>query len=78
MEDRKLFRVEIEPDEDGVFIATVPTLPGVVEQGDTLEEALERATEAIIFTLNSMAERGEEIPPRDAPIREVRSVELAV
>lgn len=78
MEDTRLFTVEIEPDEDGVFIATVPALPGVVEQGNTSEEALERVTEALIFTLNSMSERGEEIPPSDAPAREVRRVELAV
>lgn len=31
MEDIRRFTVEIEPDEDGVFIATVPALPGVVE-----------------------------------------------
>lgn len=78
MEDIRRFTVEIEPDEDGVFIATVPALPGVVEQGDTSEEAVERITEALIFTLNSMTEQGEEIPPSDAPIREVRRVELAV
>ncbi|MDQ3639155.1 MAG: type II toxin-antitoxin system HicB family antitoxin, partial [Actinomycetota bacterium] len=75
MEGRREFIIEIEPDEDGVFIATVPALPGVVEQGDTSEEALERVTEALIFTLNSMTEQGEEIPPSATSTREIRRVE---
>ncbi len=78
MEGRREFIIEIEPDEDGVFIATVPALPGVVEQGDTSEEALERVTEALIFTLNSMTEQAEEIPPSATSTREIRRVELAV
>ncbi len=78
MQTTRRFTVEIEPDEDGVFVATVPALPGVVEQGETSEEALERVANAIAFTLESMAEQGEEIPPNDPPIREVRRLELAV
>ncbi len=33
------FKVHIEPDEDGVFVATVPALPGCISQGKTEEEA---------------------------------------
>ena len=78
VENTRHFTVEIEPDEDGAFIATVPALPGVVEQGETSEEALERVANAIVFTLESMIERGEELPPSDPPTREVRHLELAV
>ena len=78
METTRRFIVEIEPDEDGVFIATVPALPGVVEQGETPEEAHERVADAVVFTLSSMIEQGEEIPPNDPPTREVRHLELAV
>ncbi len=66
----------IEPDEDGVFIATVPALPGVVDQGDTEEEALENIKEALDFTLTDMIERGEKIPPSDAGRGIVREVDL--
>ncbi len=78
MEDTRAYTVVIEQDEDGVYIATIPALPGVVEQGETEEEVYERVTEAGLFTLNSMAERGEEIPPSDAGRQVLREVELAV
>lgn len=68
----------IETDEDGAYIATVPSVPGVVEQGESAEEAVERLKEALAFHLESMEMEGEEIPPSDAPEREVRNVELAV
>lgn len=78
MEDTRYYKVVIDPDEDGVYIATVPALPGVVEQGETTEEAFERVREALTFTLDCMAEEGEEIPPSDADMSEVRGVELVV
>ena len=34
------FRVRIERDEDGFFVAEVPSLPGCVSQGKTREEAI--------------------------------------
>lgn len=72
------YRVVIEPDEDGVFIATVPALPGVVDQGETADEAFERVKESLTFALDCMVEDGEEVPPSDADVSEVRGVELAV
>lgn len=72
------YKVIIEPDEDGVYIATVPALPGVVDQGDTPEEAYERVKESLHFALDCMADDGEELPPSDAEHQEIRGVELAV
>lgn len=40
------FRVLIEQDEDGYFVASVPELPGCHTQGKTLEEARKRIKEA--------------------------------
>ena len=57
------FRVLIEIDEDGVFVAEVPTLPGCVSQGKTREEALQNAREAISVYLESLRENGDPIPP---------------
>ena len=62
------YTVSIERDEDGVFVATVPALPGVVEQGDTEDEAAERIGAALEFTITDMMESGEEIPPSDAEL----------
>ena len=74
----RYYKVIIEPDEDGVYIATVPAMPGVVDQGDTPEEAYERVKASLYLALDSMAEDNEEIPPSDSEHREIRAVELAV
>lgn len=36
-----------QPEKEGGFSVTVPTLPGCVSQGDTFERALENIKEAI-------------------------------
>jgi antitoxin HicB len=67
-------RVIIEQDEDGMFVATCPTLPGCISQGTTREEARENITDAVRGYLESLREHGESIPP---PItEEVIEVEL--
>lgn len=72
------YTVVVEPDEDGIYIATVPSVPGVAEQGDTVEEALENLKDLLVFHLESLHEEGEEIPASDETSREVRSLELTV
>jgi predicted RNase H-like HicB family nuclease len=57
------FRVLIEQDEDGVFLAECPNLPGCLSQGKTREEALANIRDAIEGYLASLAKHGEAIPP---------------
>ena len=57
------YRVLIEQDEDGVFVAEVPSLPGCVSQGKTREEATENIKEAIELYLESLAAHDEPVPP---------------
>jgi predicted RNase H-like HicB family nuclease len=57
------FRVLIECDEDGIFVAQVPSLPGCVSQGDTRTEALANVREAIAAYLESLDAHDEPIPP---------------
>jgi predicted RNase H-like HicB family nuclease len=57
------FRVLIEQDEDGAFVAECPNLPGCVSQGKTREEALANIRDAIQGYLTSLAKHGEPIPP---------------
>ena len=45
------FKVLIEQDEDGVFVASVPAIPGCHTQGKTYEEAIKRIEEAIALCL---------------------------
>ena len=57
------YRVLIEQDENGVYVAEVPALPGCISQGQTREEAVENVREAIAAYLESLEAHGDPIPP---------------
>ncbi|RKY26567.1 MAG: hypothetical protein DRP83_03980 [Planctomycetota bacterium] len=57
------YRVLIDPDEDGIFVAEVPSLPGCISQGQTREEALKNIQEAISVYLESLNAHNEPVPP---------------
>jgi antitoxin HicB len=57
------YRVLIEQDEDGVFVARVPVLPGCVSQGSTRDQAVDNVREAIAGYLESLRAHDEPIPP---------------
>ena len=50
--------VTIERDEDGVWIAECPDIPGCMSQGKTKEEAVANIQEAIALCLEVRAEMG--------------------
>src|SRR5450759_4422880 len=51
------FLVTVDRDEDGVWVAECPAIPGCVSQGGTSEEAAESIREAIALCLEVRAER---------------------
>jgi predicted RNase H-like HicB family nuclease len=57
------YRIIIEQDEDGMYIAECPTLPGCISQGKTREEALVNIRDAIKGYLESLQKHDEPIPP---------------
>jgi antitoxin HicB len=57
------FRIVIEQDEDGKFVASCPTLPGCWSQGTTRDEAKRNIAEAIEGYLESLSKHGDPIPP---------------
>jgi len=57
------FRVLIEQDEDGIFVANVPSLPGCVSEGKTRQETLANIREAIAGYIESLRAHDEPIPP---------------
>jgi predicted RNase H-like HicB family nuclease len=60
----------LEPDEEGAgFTATVPALPGIVVQGSTEEETVQRAREAIAFHIQCLRDDGLPIPKEQQPPR---------
>lgn len=65
------FTVVIERDEDGVFIALCPVLPGCHSAGDTEAEGRALIADAIRLHLDYMRERGEPIP-QEVSITRVR------
>ena len=40
------FRIIVEQDEDGIFVAECPTLPGCISQGKTRQEAIKNIKDA--------------------------------
>lgn len=52
---------------EDVYTALVPILPGCVSQGPTVQEAVNRAHEAIAGHVLSLAEAGDEIPIESEP-----------
>ena len=64
--------VTIDRDEDGVWVAECPSIPGCVTQGDTKGEALATIREAIELCIEVRAEL-------DMPLTiETRQVEVAL
>ncbi len=57
------FRVLIEQDEDGRYIASCPSLPGCISQGANREEARTNIADAIDGYLKSLRKHNEPIPP---------------
>ena len=57
------YRVLIEQDEDGIYVAEVPAPPGCISQGQTRAEAIENIREAIAAYLESLAAHNEPVPP---------------
>ena len=57
------YRILIEQDEDGIFVAECPSLPGCISQGKTRKEALKNIQDAIKGYLQSLKKHKEPIPP---------------
>ncbi|HEX8163898.1 MAG TPA: type II toxin-antitoxin system HicB family antitoxin [Pyrinomonadaceae bacterium] len=53
-----IFNVTIDRDEDGVWIAECPSIPGCVSQGATKHEAIANVKEAIALCLEVRSEKG--------------------
>jgi len=56
------YRIFIEQDEDGIFVAECPTLPGCISQGKSRKEVLENIQDAIRGYLESLRKHDEPVP----------------
>jgi len=62
MEKNMRFKVVLEPQEEGGYTVYVPSLPGCVSQGETIQEAMTNIKEAIGLYLESFKERKLSLP----------------
>jgi len=62
MERNFNFRIMLRKEPEGGYTAYVPSLPGCVTYGETIEEATEMAREAVELYIESLIEHGEPIP----------------
>lgn len=70
-----------EPAEEGGYVVRFPSLPGLVTEGETLEEARAMAGDLLTGYLELLVERGRPLPASDAsqapePVREPLTVKL--
>ena len=49
-----IYKIKLIKEEEGGFMVIVPQLPGCITQGDTEEDAIEMAEEAIELYLEEM------------------------
>ena len=56
------YLINLEKNEDGGYTVTVPVLPGCITQGDTWEDAVANAQEAISGYIDTLKELGKPIP----------------
>ena len=59
------YRVLLRKEQEGGYTVTVPSLPGCVTYGDTVEQAIEMAKEAVEVYVESLREHGEDIPTEE-------------
>jgi antitoxin HicB len=58
-----LIRLQLEPLDEGGYVATSPDVPGLVVMGDTLGEIADIARGSIQVIIDSYLERNEALPP---------------
>jgi len=57
------YTILLDPDpESGTYTVTVPALPGIVTQGDSVEDAITQAREAIQVHIEGLLADGEPVP----------------
>ena len=69
------YRVLLRKEPEGGYTVIVPSLPGCVTYGDTIEEAIEAAREAVELYLESLRAHGEEIPTEEETLEYTLTVE---
>ena len=62
MQKTRTYRIRLRREPEGVYPAFVPSLPGCVTWGETVEQAMEMVRDAIEGYVAVLQEEGEAIP----------------
>ena len=65
----RTYSIVLEPEEGGGYAVTVPALPGCFTNGQTADEAMEHAVEAISVHIAGLLADGEPVPEEHEPPR---------
>ncbi len=65
----------LKKEPEGCYSAIVPTLPGCVTFGETIDEAIEMAKEAIEAYVESLVAQGEEVPTEEGTLEYTLTIE---
>jgi predicted RNase H-like HicB family nuclease len=72
------YRVLLRREPEGGYTVIVPSLPGCITYGDTIEEAIKMAKEAIELYIESLHDHNEEIPTEEETLEYTVMVEAYV
>ncbi|MBZ0271463.1 type II toxin-antitoxin system HicB family antitoxin [bacterium] len=71
------YTILIHPAEEGGYWVSVPALPGCFTIGETIDEARENATEAILCHVKGLIKDGDEVPTEETP-PQISRVEVTI
>ena len=58
----RTYRINLRKEEEGGYTVFVPSLPGCITYGETVDEAIDMTKEAIELYIEELQDRGENIP----------------
>ena len=58
----RTYRINLKKEEEGGYTVFVPSLPGCITYGETVDEAIDMAKEAIELYIEELQDRGESVP----------------
>lgn len=70
------YRILLRAEPEGGYTVTVPALPGCVTFGETVDEAIAMAREVVEVYIESLRERGEEVPTEEGCLEYRLTVEV--
>lgn len=69
------YRIRLLKEHDGGYTVVVPALPGCITFGETIDEAMAMAKEAIEGYIETLKELGKEVPKDNDILEYIISVE---